>query len=444
MAADVVVIGAGVAGLSAATALTERGIAVHVLEARPAAGGRCSAFTDPVSGERVDNGQHVLFGCYDETFRFLRRIGAASGVRLQPTLRVGIVDADGRRSHLDCPRWPAPMHLAGGLLRWSALDWRDRLAPWRLVRALRSNRRPAAAMTVRQWLQGHGQTERLIALLWEPLAVAALNESIDVAAAEPFRVVLARMFSTEREDSSIALPLVPLDELFVSPSRALLDGGGGRLETSARGRLEVDSRSSALLVRLRETTLRPLAVVCAVAWHALPEVLPSVVSLSGVVDAARGTDASAIVTVNLWFDRPVIDESFVGMPGREMQWIFDKQRLFGERSSHLSLVSSGADRLAARRNDEILDIAIGEVYTAFPASREAAIARSIVVREKRATFSVAPGQPGRPGTVTSVPGLFLAGDWIDTGLPATIESAAMSGHRAADAVLEYVKHRVAR
>ena len=440
MSADVVVIGAGVAGLSAATALAERGLVVDVMEARPAAGGRCSAFTDPVSGERVDNGQHVLFGCYDETFKFLRRIDAESGVRRQPTLRVGIVDRDGRRSRLQCPRWPAPMHLAGGLLRWSALDWVDRVAPLRLVRALRSNRRLPPSMTVRQWLLSNGQTDRLIELLWEPLGVAALNESIDVASAEPFRLVLARMFSSDREDSSIALPLVPLDELFVAPSRALLIGRGGRLETSSRAQLTFEPQASGLAVRVRETTTRPRSVICAVAWYALPEVLPPVVSLSGVVDAARATSASAIVTVNLWFDRPVIDEAFVGMPGREMQWIFDKQRLFGERSSHLSLVSSGADHLVVRRNDEILDMAVGEVHAAFPASRQATITRSIVVREKRATFSMAPGQPGRPGTVTSVPGLFLAGDWIDTGLPATIESAAMSGHRAADAVLEYLKH----
>jgi len=440
MSADVVVIGAGVAGLSAATALAERGIGVDVMEARPAAGGRCSAFTDPVSGERVDNGQHVLFGCYVETFKFLRRIGAESGVRLQPTLRVGIVDREGRRSQLQCPRWPAPMHLAGGLLRWSALDWRDRVAPFRLVRALRSNRRSPASMTVRQWLVAHGQTERVIDLLWEPLAVAALNESIDVASAEPFRLVLARMFSGDRQDSSIALPLVPLDELFVAPSRALLEHRGGHLETSSRALLTFEAHTSGLAVRVRDTTLHPRAVICAVAWHALPDVLPAVVTLSGVIDAARATASSAIVTVNLWFDRSVIDESFVGMPGREMQWIFDKQRLFGERSSHLSLVSSGADHLAVRRNDEILDMAVREVHAAFPASRTAAITRSIVVREKRATFSVAPGQPGRPGTVTSVPGLFLAGDWIDTGLPATIESAAASGHRAADAVFEYLRN----
>ena len=177
------------------------------------------------------------------------------------------------------------------------------------------------------------------------------------------------------------------------------------------------------------------SVVCAVPWHALPEVLPASPELSAVVEAARATPASPIVTVNLWFDRQVSDDAFVGLPGRHMQWIFDKHRLFGPRSSHLSLVSSGAEAIAARSNDELIRLAMSEVTEALPASRAAVLHRAVVVREKRATFSLSPAAPPRPGTRTALPGLYLAGDWIDTGLPATIESAVLSGHLAADAVL---------
>jgi uncharacterized protein with NAD-binding domain and iron-sulfur cluster len=115
-----------------------------------------------------------------------------------------------------------------------------------------------------------------------------------------------------------------------------------------------------------------------------------------------------------------------------MQWVFDKRRVFGEQASHLSLVSSGADAVVARTNEELIALAVSEVNEAIPAARAATVRRAVVVREKRATFSVAPGQPGRPATRTAMPGLFLAGDWIDTGLPATIESAVRSGHMAAD------------
>jgi uncharacterized protein with NAD-binding domain and iron-sulfur cluster len=116
-----------------------------------------------------------------------------------------------------------------------------------------------------------------------------------------------------------------------------------------------------------------------------------------------------------------------------MQWVFDKRQAFGASASHLSLVSSGAAALSDRRNDELIAAAHAEVVEAFPRARTARLLRATVIREPRATFSLAPGQPRRPETVTPVRGLYLAGDWIDTGLPATIESAVRSGHRAGDA-----------
>jgi zeta-carotene desaturase len=141
--------------------------------------------------------------------------------------------------------------------------------------------------------------------------------------------------------------------------------------------------------------------------------------------------ASPIVTINLWFDRVVMNEPFIGLPGRDMQWVFDKRQVFGGEASHLSLVSSGASPLVSRTNDELIEAAHRELSDAMPAVRAARLTRSTVVREPRATFSLAAGQPARPGCETAVPGLFLAGDWIETGLPATIESAVRAGHTAA-------------
>jgi zeta-carotene desaturase len=429
---DVVVIGGGFAGLSAATALAERGVHVTVLEARPTLGGRATAFTDPVTGERVDNGQHVLIGGYHETFRFLRRIGTEAGVYLQDRLCVDLVDASGRLSRLTCPALPAPLHLVAGVMRWDALSWRDRLAAVRLVGGGRLQ--PARDETVRGWLIRHHQTARLIALLWEPLAVAALNQSIDVAAAEPFLGVLRRMFSTARHDSSLGLPRKPLDELYTTAAQGFIEARGGSVRTNAPARIHA---RDTLVVRVREEELRPRAVICAAPWYALGEILvhrPA--ALDGLVRAADQTAASSIVTVNLWFDRVVASGMFVGLPGRTMQWLFDKRLLLGDASAHVALVSSGADAIVGLRNDEVIAIALRELRDAIPAAREAVLKRAVVVREKRATFSVAPGQPRRPQVRTAVTGLFLAGDWIDTGLPATIESAVMSGHGAAAAAGE--------
>ncbi len=239
------------------------------------------------------------------------------------------------------------------------------------------------------------------------------------------------------------------------------------------------------------------AVIAAVAWFSLPALVgdrhEQEHTLAPLLGAARQTDASPIVTVNLWFDRPVLDAPFIGLPGRTFQWVFQPSTLHPARgtrhaapgtlhpergTSHVahrtlraerstwdgapaprtphpapwilhpapwtldpgpwtrvSLISSGADDVVERSNDELIAIARSEMIEAFPDVRAARLVHATAVREKRATFSVAPGQPSRPGTTTGVRGLFLAGDWIDTGLPGTIESAVTSGYWAAEAVI---------
>jgi zeta-carotene desaturase len=445
-APDVIVVGAGFAGLSAAVRLASQGARVLVVEARPGLGGRATAFSDPETGELVDNGQHALFGCYHETFAFLRTLGTDHLVRLDEQLEIEVIDRDGRHSRLRSMKLPPPLHLLGGLLRWPALSWRDRAAALLIGPALqRAARRHARGeppaeeeqqQTVREWLQAHRQTSRLCELLWEPLAVAALNQQLDVAAAAPLTRVLGQMFGGSRRDAAIGLPTVPLDALYATPAAWYVEHRGGEVRTGCPARIVCDGHSVSH-VEIRGERLAASAIVCAVPWHALERTVERApAGMATILSAATATRSSPIVTVNLWLDRAVTDVPFVGLPGRTMQWIFDKRQAFGDAASHLSLVSSGAEAIVAQGNRELIDLAVSEVRQALPAARDAAVVRAVVVREKRATFSLAPGQPSRPRTLTPVHGLVLAGDWIDTGLPATIESAVVSGHWAAKAVLE--------
>jgi hydroxysqualene dehydroxylase len=443
---DVIVIGAGFAGLSAACALAERGARVRVLEARPILGGRATAFTDHQTGERVDNGQHIMMGAYRETFSFLRRIGTDHHVRVSPQLAIDMIDRAGRASRLVCPPLPSPLHLAAGVFDWEALRWRDRFSVLRLRQPLahararlrgRTDRLAASpGETVRQWLERNGQTPKLVEMLWEPLAVAALNQPIDRAAAEPFTRVLALMFGSDPRDAAVALPLKPLDELYAEPARAFVEARRGSVITQAQARIVIDGEALSH-VEARGEKLQAGAVICAAPWYAWPDVFvsnaPDTSPLTSIVAAAAKTPALPIVTVHLWFDRVVLDTAFVGLPGRVNQWVFDKRETFGERASHLSTVSSGAVSVVSRSNDELIELALAEIRDAIPASRTAIVRRATVIRERRATFSLAPGMPPRPATRTPIEGLFLAGDWIDTGLPATIESAVISGHWAAEA-----------
>jgi zeta-carotene desaturase len=446
---DVIVIGAGVAGLRSAVELASRGARVTVLEAKSVLGGRATAFADPRTGERVDNGQHVMLGCYGETFSFLRQIGTEDRVRVQPNLEVDFVDRKGARSRLRLPGLPPPINLLAGLLDWSALDWRDRMAAARLagpirlaqseLRARSQGKTPdriaaSPGETVEEWLVNNGQTARIREMLWEPLALAALNQSVRTAAAPPFAAVLAQMFGGGPRDSSLAMPACPLDELYAEPSRRFIESRGGEIRIGCPARIEL-RRGQALHVEARGTRLLAGGVVAAVPWYAMSDLFSGdTAPVDALRTAAAATQPSAIASVNLWLDRRVLQMPFLGLPGRTMQWAFDKAQMFEADSSHITLICSGADGVMSMHNDELIALALAELRDALPESRAARVLRASVVRERRATFSIAPGQPKRPGTKTAIAGLVLAGDWIDSGLPATIESAALSGRRAAEAL----------
>ncbi len=439
---DAIVIGAGFAGLSAAVRLSRRGARVLVLEARARLGGRATAFPDRETGEIVDNGQHVLVGCYTETFEFLREIDAIGNVQATPQLAVTMIDLAGRRSRLVGASLPSPLGLLAGLLEWEAIGWLDKLSALRMATPLRLALRQAQGEargegagtgkiaaspgeTVENWLVRNGQSERIREMLWRPLALAALNQPADHAAAPPFARVLAEMFGSDARAAAIVLPIKPLHLMYAEPARTYIESRGGTVRTGTSAKIRVVNGEVAA-VEVDGDRLSAGAVVAAVPWFAVSGLFDTEPpELAHTLRLARAMAASPIVSVHLWCDRPVLDEPFIGLPGRTMQWVFGHQ-------AHLSLVSSGAAPVVGLTNQELIATAHQEILEALPDARAARLIRATVVREPRATFSLAPGQPARPATATTVRGLLLAGDWIDTGLPATIESAVRAGHRAAE------------
>jgi len=268
----------------------------------------------------------------------------------------------------------------------------------------------------------------------DAVALAALNQMPDQAAAPPFARVLAEMFSDDPRAAAIALPTKPLHLMYAEPAREYIERHGGQVRTGAAAKVVLNGDGSAVAgVRAGAETWPATRVISSVPWFALADLFDAVPpALKAVVDRASRMASSPIVTVNLWFDRRVLDLPFIGLPGRAMQWVFDKRLVLRDETSHLSLVSSGAAEILAETNDALIRRAHEELLDALPDVRDAKLVRATVVREPRATFSLAPGQPARPSTETGVTGFLLAGDWIDTGLPATIESAVRSGHMAAE------------
>ena len=442
--ADAAVIGAGFAGIAAAVALAKAGRRVLLVEARGHLGGRAATLVDRATGEPVDNGQHVMFGCYVQTLALLDELGQRDAVMVQPTLHVPLIGPDGTRHDLRCANLPAPLNLAAGLLRWRAIDMRERARAAKLALVLiQSAKRlargrgepgagePRADETVSAWLARMGQTRRLRGWLWEPLAVAALNEAPDVAAASMFAPVLRELFVGGRQASSLVLPRVPLGELYAEPARAYLAARGGAVQTGRPARVSL--ADGGFSVRAGETRWHVPAVISAVPWHQFAALFdPGVPSaLAPIAAGAARMAPVAIVTVNLWYDRPVLDTPFAGLIGRTAQWVFDRRAIAGDSASHVSVITSAASGLSERDDAAIVELVTADLRAALPLARDARVTRATVIREKQATFSVRPGAPARPEERSPLPGLFLAGDWLRTGLPGTIEGAVRSGNRAA-------------
>jgi squalene-associated FAD-dependent desaturase len=446
--ADAVVIGSGFAGCSAAVRLAQAGRRVVLVEEAPRLGGRASSFLDRDTGERVDNGQHALFGCYTATYDFRARVGAAQLAPLQKTLTLSMA-RHGRLSTLSCPQLPAPWHLFAGLMKWNAISVRDRASALRLGRVLRrvakSGPAQAAAevpadITVTGWLRTQGQSQALCDWLWRPLAIAALNQSPDVAAAAPFVRVLGELFAPDPKAAAIGLPAVPLDDLYAEPTRRFLESSRGQVLVKTRATVTLEASGTVTGVRAGDQLITAPVVVSAVSWRSFARLWDDAppASLGGLPANAASMADSPIVTVNLWCSpesSAPLPSAFVGFVDGPMHWVFDKSRIFGEAAGHLSIVSSGADTILRLGNAELTALAADQLRREIPAMRGLRVRRSVVVREPRATFSLAPNGPPRPGPLTPLKGFFLAGDWTDTGLPGTIEGAVRSGYAAAEAAI---------
>ena len=462
---DVIIIGGGLSGLSAAVELASQGISVLVLEERQRLGGRTYSFVDETTGDVVDNGQHLMMGCYKDTRWFLRTIGSDHLAALQRNLHIDFLHPQNGMSSLSCPSLPAPLHILWGLLGLGTLSLRDRLKLLKVGLELRKN--PARiepkldSLTVDEWLNKLGQPEQNKKYLWDIIAIGSLNDDPRTVSALLFYRVLRAAFLGSRENSSMLVPRVGLSELFVEPSVRYLRSRGSDVLTGCGVEQLVLEGDRVSAVHCSDGVRRAArAIVSAVPAYALLPLLENSVrhserseesevtttTLRSLLESLRRFESSPIITIYLWLDRPIIDSEFVALLDSSVQWIFNKSKILNLQDSarqYLSLVISGAAEYVEMGKEEIVRLAMEDLRKAIPQAREARVMHSLVIKEKRATFSPKPGLEAlRPSTKTQFENFFLAGDWTNTGYPATIEGAVMSGRRAAIGVQKVLGRQV--
>ena len=439
---EVLIIGGGFSGLATAVALAEAGRSVRLLEQKPHLGGRARSFLDPATGSVVDNGQHILMGCYHATIRFLSTIGTLDRVRFQEHLTVHFLERNGRLTVLQCPGLPSPWHLLLGVLRSGSFALREKLEVLRLggwLQWAKAMRPGLEKMSVREWLSRLGQSERLQRNFWDLLCIAALNEDPSVASAALFERVVRLALFTSPEDSRMGIPRVGLSDVYVDAATAYIGARGGRVECSRSVASLLVSEGRCRGVRLTGgEEIEAESVLSAVPSFQLARLLPGeLLRREPFFAPVVSLRPAPIISINVWFDRAITELDFVGLRGTTIQWLFNKGKILGLSENYVSLVLSGAHQHIARSQDELLATALLELGELFPAAQKAKFRHSLIIKERFATFSPTwEAQQLRPTARTPVRGLYLAGDWTATGLPATIESAVQSGYTAAGAILD--------
>jgi squalene-associated FAD-dependent desaturase len=438
---DVVVIGGGLAGIAAALDCARAGARVTLVEVRRRLGG--AAYSFERDGLRIDNGQHVFLRCCTAYRGLLARLGSEHGVLMQERLRIPVLSPGREPFVLGRGGLPAPLHLAGALIRYPHLRPTQRLRAARAALAL-GRLDPADESLERQtfgeWLAEHGQGPDAVAALWDLIALPTLN----LPAAEASLGLGAFVFQTGLLSSASAGDIGfherPLSETIGQPATLALARAG--VQVLMGRRVEAIERSGA---RFRvhgpggvdaARTLCARAVIVAVPHARAAGLLDGLAP--DVADRLRALQSSPIVNLHVVYDRPVSEHRFAAGVGTPVQYLFDRTAAGGvpPGCQYLAVSLSGAEPEMQMSVDALRGRYLPALSALLPRARDARVEGFFVTREHAATFRAAPGVARlRPGAQTSVPGLVLAGAWTDTGWPATLEGAVLSGYTAARAAV---------
>jgi len=438
------ILGGGLAGLAACVRLREVGCHITLVEAKNRLGGRATSFDDPQTGITVDNCQHILLRCCTNLIDFYHRLGVLQHITWHDSFYFASCHPDGTRNttHIDTLKrnllLPAPFHLALSFLKFRALSIPDKLALARGVRALISAKREDLEnISFYDFLRQNEQPDQLINRFWEVIIISACNGSVRRVSASYAAQVFQTGFLNHAKAFIMGIPSGPLRELY-DPALSLIDDLRlGKRVNAVNINNDNGESPKVVSVTLHDGCVLDDFDIVVVALPA--ERIPSLfANTQKAVDLsftrAVRLETSPILSIHLWFDRSITQLPHTAFLDHDIQWVF-----FKEEGRYAHIVISAADDWVSISQQDILLRVLGDLRTAFPEATLSNVKSSRVIKEKHATFLPAPGCDAlRPGNTTAIANMFLAGDYTQSGWPATMEGAVRSGYLASRAAVLYM------
>jgi squalene-associated FAD-dependent desaturase len=427
-----IVVGGGLAGITGALDLADAGVHVTLLEVRPRLGG--AAYSFERDGLWLDNGQHVFLRCCEAYRALLDRLGTTNDTVLQDRLEIPVLAAGGRLAWLKRGALPAPLHLAGSLLRYRHLDRRGRIAVALAARKLAKvdpSSPESDGQSFGAWLRAQRQSPPAMEALWELISRPTLNLRADESALGAAAFVFRTGLLEQAPNGDVGYARVPLQRVHGDAALPALRKAGVDVRVGFRVS-EIESGSA---VSGQGERLKAGAVILALPHERAQSLLPA--GALRDVGALDRLGSSPIVNLHIVYDRPVFGHEFAATVGSPVQFVFDRTASSGlSRGQCLAISLSAADAEIDTGASELQGRFERALEDLLPTAKRARVERFVVTRERFATPRLAPGTwLSRPGPETGIDGLALAGAWTDTGWPATMEGAVRSGHAAAKVAL---------
>ena len=436
----IVIIGAGWAGLSAAVKLTQQGYKVTVFESAKQAGGRARSVN--FNDLDVDNGQHLLIGAYTECLDLMKTVGIniETALKRLPLLLTVIGKTN---LILQAPALPAPLHLLYALVTAKGLNIKDKIAAVRFGLSLQKhNYQFNQDISVEELFSLTKQTTVLIKQLWEPLCLATMNTPIKTASANVFMRVFRDAFTNKTKDADSLLPTTDLSNLFPNAAVKYIESKGGKVHIKSRvDNIEIiENKITSVTAKINNEleNIKTSQVIIAVAPQNINKLITDTSALVNISENINKMTYQPIVTVYLqYLENVQLTQAMIGLSNTLSQWVFDRGS-FCQQKGLISVVISTIGEHMTMDDAKLTQAVHDEISVLF--TKQPTLIDSFVIREKRATFACTANINNiRPTNITPVEGLYLAGDYTDTGYPATLEGAVRSGIAASNLIIDKIQ-----